>query len=459
MAHFDWSFRPNLTIKLVLIIVGVSMVNSTLIMRQAEHQLERVILDQVVKQAHAFLHDIAIRIQEERLAIGSPDLAALLKETKIRSRHLGADFSVQSFYIYDTSGKVRAHSEPGQQSDKSLSGKYGDVLRTASPYIGQEVETEREEESGALHSVLDIILPVISEGRVVGGLEAELDMDETMIRIGQADDQSERDLAWILSIQGVVMALLLWLLINRVLVRPIRMLDNVTTAIARGDLGSRFTDRPPRDEIGRLSGSVNQMADSIETLIREQEEAYMQALRSLMQALEVKDGYTAAHSSRVSRYSVMLGKRIGLSEELLELLRKGALMHDLGKIGIPDAVLNKPMALTDAEFAAMRSHPEHTATIMRPLKRFKEFAEIAAWHHERWDGTGYPDGLREEGIPLLARVVSIADTWDAMTGDRVYRKGMPKEKALAILRAERDSGQWDPHLLGIFIDMVGEQIG
>lgn len=91
---------------------------------------------------------------------------------------------------------------------------------------------------------------------------------------------------------------------------------------------------------------------------------------------------------------------------------------------------------------------------MRPLKRFKVFAEIAAWHHERWDGNGYPDGLKGEEIPLLARIVGLADTWDAMTGDRVYRKGMPEQKAIDIIAAERDSGQWDPALVDVFVDMV-----
>ncbi|XKH00659.1 HD domain-containing protein [Marinobacter nauticus] len=95
-----------------------------------------------------------------------------------------------------------------------------------------------------------------------------------------------------------------------------------------------------------------------------------------------------------------------------------------------------------------------TATIMKPLKRFRAFAEIAAWHHERWDGTGYPDGLKGNEIPLLARIVAIADTWDAMTGDRIYRPGMPKAKALSILESEQDQGQFDPELIRVFIRMM-----
>jgi len=196
------------------------------------------------------------------------------------------------------------------------------------------------------------------------------------------------------------------------------------------------------------------MAGSIQQLFNEQEQSYLQTLQSLAKALEAKDAYTASHSGRVAKFSVMLGKRIGLSAQQLKLLKQGALMHDLGKIGISDTLLNKPDELSDEEYELMKNHPVMTATIMRPLKRFKEFAEIAAWHHERWDGEGYPDGLRGEEIPLLARIVAIADTWDAMTGDRVYRKGMTVETAVSFLEQEVDSGQWDPGLMAEFIRMI-----
>jgi HD-GYP domain-containing protein (c-di-GMP phosphodiesterase class II) len=238
---------------------------------------------------------------------------------------------------------------------------------------------------------------------------------------------------------------------------PLARLSATARAIARGELHSRARIAS-RDEIGSLGGAVNCMADNIQHLIEEQEAAYLQMMRSLAKALETRDAYTAVHSARVTRYAVHLGHRIGLSGEQLRLLKRGALMHDLGKIGVPDAILNKPDPLAPEEAAEMRRHPEYTAAIMRPLKRFEAFSEIAAWHHERWDGMGYPDGLSGEDIPLLARIVAIADTWDAMTGDRVYRKGMAPERALAILEAEVDDGQWDPGLMRVFIAMVREEL-
>jgi HD-GYP domain-containing protein (c-di-GMP phosphodiesterase class II) len=200
------------------------------------------------------------------------------------------------------------------------------------------------------------------------------------------------------------------------------------------------------------------MADSIDGLLTEQEEACFQMLKSLTKALQSKDAYTAAHSGRVAHYSRILGENIGLDEETLNVLSRGALVHDLGKIGVPELTLNKPSKLTDEEYATIKKHPVDSAIIMRPLVRLKAYSEIAAWHHEHWDGSGYPDGLAGEEIPLLARIVSIADSWDAMTGARVYHDGMPIEQGLEILEREKDNGQWDPQLVRAFIEAIRDNL-
>ncbi len=284
-------------------------------------------------------------------------------------------------------------------------------------------------------------------------LEASLDLDETMAMIQTMDDQYELNLTLIIGsfIFGSLLAI--WLVIHRGLLRPIKDLCHTTKLIAQGELSKRV-HYLAQDELGTLGQAINEMASSIEKLVKDEEAAYLEAMKSLTKALEAKDAYTQQHSARVAKYSVKLGQCLALSPEKLELLRKGALMHDLGKIGVPDVILNKPSALSDEEFRILKTHPSNTATIMRPLKRFKEFVEIAAWHHERWDGKGYPDGLKGENIPLLARIVAIADTWDAMTGDRVYRKGIPKDQALSVMEKERNTGQWDPHLIDAFVEMI-----
>ena len=180
----------------------------------------------------------------------------------------------------------------------------------------------------------------------------------------------------------------------------------------------------------------------------------MGILFALAKALEARDDNTSSHSLNVTRYSMILGQHLGLDEEELRALSQGALMHDLGKIGIPDDILKKPGDLDEEEFEIIKKHPMMTSEILDSLGTSDQFAAIARSHHERWDGDGYPDGLNGENIPLLARIVSIADAWDAMTSNRVYRDAMSENIALDIFEREKDSGQWDPYLVDKFITLV-----
>jgi len=180
----------------------------------------------------------------------------------------------------------------------------------------------------------------------------------------------------------------------------------------------------------------------------------MGILFALAKALEARDDNTSSHSLNVTRYSMLLGEHLGLDEEELRALSQGALLHDLGKIGIPDNILKKPGDLSDAEFEIIKKHPMMTTEILDSLETSNHFAAIARSHHERWDGAGYPDGLYGEDIPLLARIVAIADAWDAMTSNRVYRDAMSENIALNIFEKEKNSGQWDPNLVDKFIKLI-----
>ncbi|MBF0183782.1 MAG: HD domain-containing protein [Magnetococcales bacterium] len=447
----------SLSVKVILVCLVVSLANAVWMMWHAEEEMETAILDQVKHQVVMFIQGIAREIAQQSDPLATAQLNNLLQNRLQESRQDIHDFAVRKLYLYDRQGVVFAHTGPGEEGVKAMQGHYGEVIRKGEPFVAKEIEWLRDPQSGRRTAVVDAIVPVRLAGTVLAGLEAEIDLQETMAIIQQRDGRYEAAIAWMIGLHALLLAVLVSGLMYRLLVRHVHQYDQVTRAIGAGRLTSRITGSLPADELGRLGYAINDMAANIERLVQEQEEAYLQSLRSLMQALEAKDAYTAAHSARVSAFSVQLGRYIGLQEAELELLRKGALMHDLGKIGVKDRILNKPEPLTEEEYAEMQRHPQQTATIMRPLHRFKEFGEIAAWHHERWDGDGYPDRLRAEQIPLLARIVSIADTWDAMTGDRVYRKGMPPQRALAILEQERLSGQWDPHLLAKFITMIREK--
>lgn len=192
------------------------------------------------------------------------------------------------------------------------------------------------------------------------------------------------------------------------------------------------------------------LSKEVEDLKAVKKDILEMSVRALLKALECKDDYTFGHSMRVAFYSLQLGKEYGLSDEELYDLELAALFHDIGKIGVPDSVLLKPARLDEEEFLKMKKHPELSAEILKGFAPFEEAAKFAKHHHERYDGRGYPDGMAGEDIPLYSRIILIADTFDAMTSTRPYRKGLPYEVAFEELR-EFAGSQFDPNLVEYFI--------
>lgn len=182
------------------------------------------------------------------------------------------------------------------------------------------------------------------------------------------------------------------------------------------------------------------------------ESAYLESIETLRRAVEAKDQYTRGHSDRVSEYSVLIGKKLGLSEDDLHLLKIGGLFHDIGKIGVPDSVLLKPGKLTDEEFDAIKKHPTIGANILSTASTFANIIPIVKHHHEKYNGFGYPDKLKGDEIPFLARITAIADTYDAMTSKRPYRDALPLE--IVIEEFKKCSGiQFDPDIVPAFLDL------
>lgn len=185
---------------------------------------------------------------------------------------------------------------------------------------------------------------------------------------------------------------------------------------------------------------------------KKQVEASLQMIQTLSNTLEAKDEYTRGHSYRVAEYSVIIAKRLGITGEKLEKLHYAATLHDIGKIGVPDTILNKPTRLTDEEYSIIQTHTTLGADLLKKVDLISYTAEVAKHHHERYDGSGYPDGLRGEKIPYLARIVAVADAFDAMNSRRVYRNAMSKE----VIRKEIISNrgiQFDPEIADAFIEL------
>jgi response regulator RpfG family c-di-GMP phosphodiesterase len=179
------------------------------------------------------------------------------------------------------------------------------------------------------------------------------------------------------------------------------------------------------------------------------EDAYRSTLKALAQALETRDAETHGHSERVVTFSLRLGRELALSKDQMKSLEFGSLLHDIGKIGVPDAILRKPAKLTDDEWVKMRQHPLHGQAILREIKFLEGAARVVAQHHEKWDGSGYPMGLRGDEIDLNARIFAVADAFDAMISDRVYRAGRSYGEAAAELE-KCSSQQFDPNVVAAF---------
>src|ERR671932_1890037 len=178
---------------------------------------------------------------------------------------------------------------------------------------------------------------------------------------------------------------------------------------------------------------VERRTSELDGALQSLEEAYRSTLKALIKALETRDSETHGHSERVVNFSLRLGREMGLGEERLRSLEFGSLLHDIGKIGVPDAILRKPAPLTEPEWYEMRKHPLHGEQILGGIEFLEGASRVVAQHHEKWDGSGYPAGLRGEEIDLNARIFAVADAFDAMTSNRVYKTASTYEVAAAEL--------------------------
>jgi len=198
-----------------------------------------------------------------------------------------------------------------------------------------------------------------------------------------------------------------------------------------------------------LEELVEQRTAELDRALNSLEGAYRSTLQALTAALETRDSETHGHSERVVSYSLRLGREYGLSSEEMKALEFGSLLHDIGKIGVPDSILRKPAKLTEEEWVRMREHPLHGQQILRGIEFLQGASRVVAQHHEKWDGTGYPHGLQKEDIDICARIFSVADAFDAITSDRVYRRGKPYEAAAQELD-DWAGRQFDPKVVEAF---------
>ena len=299
-----------------------------------------------------------------------------------------------------------------------------EVLETGEAEAGFEDLADAEdavESRLPVHDVLEVYAPVVSgSDEVIGAYEVYADATPL-----EASIAHRRHELWI--VIAAVFALL-WILLLVLARSASSTLRRQTTAL--------------RERSFALSESYRRL-----------EESSLEAIESLNATVEAKDPYTAGHSLRVQRIAVAIGQELGLTIKEMDALRFGALFHDIGKIAIPDILLTKPGKLTDEEFDMMKRHSAEGARIVAKFGRLRDSVAIIRHHHERWDGRGYPDRLGGEEVPLLARLMAIVDVYDALCTQRPYKSPFGEEEALKSLREGARTGQFDPELARVFLEL------
>ena len=266
--------------------------------------------------------------------------------------------------------------------------------------------------------------------------------------------------ARLLALLAVLLSIGVSIVAARRITNPLQILTQSSRALARGDFSQRV-HLASRTEIGELAETFNTMSRDLEQFVEDLKRAaeenralFLGSIQMLAGAVDEKDPYTRGHSDRVTRYSMMIGKELGLPPAFMETLQISAQLHDVGKIGIEDRILKKPGALNAEEFEVMKTHTTKGANLLRPVTQLAEMLPGIELHHEALDGRGYPYGLKGDQIPLLARVIAVADTFDALTTNRPYQHAYPPEEALKIIR-DLAGKRLDPETVAALVAVYG----
>ena len=353
-------------------------------------------------------------------------------------------------FLVDRNGRVLIHSEPSvdvRRPDFSSLKIVGE-FKKAPMRLTESYEDRR---SGQPVNMLGTVAPVIRPdwGVVVQKPEA--------LAYASVDKMLRATIEW--GAIALALAIIASVLFASGIARPIRILAQRTREIAKGQYQQRVQIKT-HNEIGDLADNFNVMSSAIEQAVDQLKKAahennllFINSVRMLAAAIDAKDPYTRGHSERVGRYSIAIGKNLALPERDMRNLRISALLHDVGKIGIDDRILRKPGALNDDEFEVMKQHPAKGAAIMSGVAQLIDIIPGMKYHHEKWSGGGYPDGLQGEQIPMQARIVAIADTFDAMTTNRPYQKAM--ELAYVVEKIKSFAGtRFDPRVVDAFVQAV-----
>lgn len=436
---FFKSIRAKVSLFVLLLLVATTLI-FYLITAQI---MKQHVLQEVLRRAESLSLNIGVSAGYSML---SRDLLGL---DNMAFRTKSANPDIEYVVIVDKAMKIIAHSDIKEQG-RHFRAKEGSVFRQ---YEGGAVARQIASPSGDL---FEIERPVVFMGRQLGSVM--LGVNKSVLEQAQRAVHQR-----ILFALGVILGvgIIGSFVLSSVMTKPVQEL---ATGVSEMKQGKRT--RPllvyANDELGELTGSFNEMTslitaqqDKLREYARNLEESYVSTVKVIAATLDARDPYTHGHSTRVSLLSLQLAGKIGLGSEELEDLEVACLFHDIGKIRIPDDILRKKGPLSPDEYRKMMRHTEYGAEILKKAPSLHKYIASVRHHHEWFDGTGYPDGLAGEKIPLFASIISISDTYDAMTSSRPYRPALAVDAAAEELMRGAGS-QFSPDMVTLFLEIINK---
>lgn len=427
------SIRVKLTI-LTLILIALITTGSSIVAIQS---MDRDLLDSLVKRGHSIALSAAIPAGYSILAgdqLALDNLADKIEESQEDIVYLA---------ILDHNRSVLAHNKL-TETGSLFEAAHGEPLQQGAGFTMHLVKRDGR-------TCYEFLVPIQFTGNQVGSIVVGIDTASL-----QAAKQTARLRTLLISLAVLVIGALCTFLLSKMVTAPIERLAAGVSQITTGNYAVDI-QITSKDELGELTRNFNEMSrvimsqrERLEGYAGNLEESYISTIRILATALDARDNYTLGHSARVARLSLLTGRQLGMSAEELKELEMACFLHDVGKIHVPDVIINKPVPLNDQEFRVIRMHPEQGAEILRLAESLHKYIPVVLHHHEWYNGEGYPYGLQGEEIHIYAQIVAIADTYDAMTSSRPYRQGCTRDEAIEEIIRFRGS-QFNPQLTDFFL--------
>jgi putative nucleotidyltransferase with HDIG domain len=431
------NIRTKLTLYILLLLLATVLTSYAII--------SRVIYDsisgEIVKRAGSISRTIAAAAGYSLL---SQDLLGL---DSIVFKAKSSNPDIEYIAIVDPGKKIIVHNDTNKTGERL-------ALSESRALMAAEDSVSIYETAGSSGNIFEIETPIIFQNKSLGSVV--MGVNRSVLAAARAEIRGR--IIWIFGLilaLGVVSSVFL----SSVLSRPVKQLASGVEEMKAGKR-SRPLRVYSRDELGRLTKSFNEMTaqiiaqkDKLSKYANDLEESYVSTVRVLAAAIDARDAYTHGHSTRVSQLSVDIAREMGLEPEKIEEVEISCLFHDVGKIKMPDSILHKEGRLDPSERREMMRHPEFGAEILTKAQSLFKYIPAVRHHHERFDGTGYPDGLEGDRIPMTAAIVSLADAYDAMTSDRPYRVAMSQEEAVGKI-VQASGKQFDPEIVRIFLRVL-----